>query len=148
MLLFSVSLVKPLIIAPFEFLVAPVGPIFGPIILKLSFLSTQCIFLGYSSLHKGFKCLEPNTERVYISRDVIFDESIFPFETLHPNAGARLRKETLLLPEHLLNPGRGDVDCINVNVTNNHATNEPKTVSGEDLFQDAQEDAEDLGVFF
>jgi hypothetical protein len=72
----------------------------------------------------------------------------FPFETLHPNAGARLRKETLLLPEHLRNPGRGDADCIDVNVTNNHATNEPQTVSGEDLFQDAQDDADDPGVFF
>jgi histone deacetylase 1/2 len=47
---------------------------------KLSFRSTRCVFLGYSSRHKGFKCLEPNTGRVYISRDVIFDESVFPFE--------------------------------------------------------------------
>jgi len=44
---------------------------------KLAFRSTRCVFLGYSSIHKGFKCLEVSTGRVYISRDVVFDETIF-----------------------------------------------------------------------
>ena len=34
---------------------------------KLSFRSTRCVFLGYSSLHKGFKCLDPTTGHIYIS---------------------------------------------------------------------------------
>ena len=34
---------------------------------KLSFRSTRCAFLGYSSMHKGFKCLDPTSGRVYIS---------------------------------------------------------------------------------
>jgi hypothetical protein len=38
-----------------------------------------CLFLGYSPLHKGYKCLHLPTGRVYISRDVIFNESSFPF---------------------------------------------------------------------
>jgi hypothetical protein len=59
------------------------------------------VFLGYSSRHKGVKCLEVKTGRVYISRDVVFDETVFPFQSLHPNAGALLRKEILLLPESL-----------------------------------------------
>jgi hypothetical protein len=41
---------------------------------KLAFRSTQCVFIGYSPMHKEYKCLEPKTSRVYISRDVIFDE--------------------------------------------------------------------------
>lgn len=53
-------------------------------------------------MHKGFKCLEPATGRVYISRDVVFDESVYPFANLHPNVGAQLRKE-ILLPENLVN---------------------------------------------
>jgi transposase InsO family protein len=41
--------------------------------------SLPCVFLGYSPLHKGYKCLHLPTGRVYISRDVIFNESSFPF---------------------------------------------------------------------
>jgi hypothetical protein len=65
---------------------------------KLSFRSKRCVFLGYSPLHKGVKCPDVSTGRVYISRDVVFDEKKFPFAALHPNAGRRLRKEILLFP--------------------------------------------------
>jgi histone deacetylase 1/2 len=69
---------------------------------KLEFRSRQCVFIGYSPLHKGFKCLDVSSGRVFISRDVIFDESIFPFSELHSNAGARLRAEINLLPSDLV----------------------------------------------
>jgi hypothetical protein len=64
--------------------------------------SKQCAFLGYSNLHKGYKCLDFQSGRVYISRDVIFDEEVFPFSTLHSNVGARLRAEIALLPSGLV----------------------------------------------
>jgi histone deacetylase 1/2 len=89
---------------------------------KLEFRSKECVFLGYSKLHKGFKCLDVKTGRVYISRDVVFDENIFLFSELHANAGARLREEVLLLPSHLLNPlGDELIDDqeTNTNITNN-----------------------------
>jgi hypothetical protein len=73
---------------------------------KLAYRSKQCVFLGYYPRHKGVKCLEISTGRVYISRDVVFDETVFPFASLHPNAGTQLRKELLLLPD-LLNPSVG-----------------------------------------
>jgi hypothetical protein len=62
------------------------------------------VFLGYSNMYKGFKCLDANTGRIYIyiSRDIVFDENIFPFSKLHPNAGAKLRSEILLLPPSLV----------------------------------------------
>lgn len=69
---------------------------------KLQFLSKQCVFLGYSTLHKGFKCLDPNSGRVYISRDVTFDENVFPFAHMHSYADARLRSEFSLLRPTLI----------------------------------------------
>lgn len=70
------------------------------------------MFLGYSNSHKGFKCLDPSEGRVYISRDVVFDETVFPFASLHPNAGARLRAELKLLPDILLNPSMNFGDAL------------------------------------
>lgn len=37
------------------------------------------MFIGYGGLHKGYKCLDVATGRVYISRDVVFMSSYFPF---------------------------------------------------------------------
>lgn len=67
-------------------------------------------------MHKGFKCLNVSTGRIYISRDVVFDEQIFPFSQLHANAGAQLRKEVVPLPPNLLNPG--GVSCVTPDITN------------------------------
>jgi hypothetical protein len=67
----------------------------------LAVRSQWCVFLGYSPMHKGVKCLDVSTGRVYISRDVIFDENVFPFQALHPNAGALLKREIIHLPTHI-----------------------------------------------
>lgn len=48
---------------------------------KLEFRSLECTFLGYSLNHKGFKCLDP-TGKIIISRNVIFDETSFPFSKM------------------------------------------------------------------
>jgi hypothetical protein len=45
---------------------------------KLSFRSKECVFLGYSSLHKWYKCLDPNSGRIHISGDVFY-ENVFLF---------------------------------------------------------------------
>lgn len=89
---------------------------------KLQFRLKECTFLGYSPLHKGFKCLDPYTGRIYISRDVVFDESVFPFTKLHPNAGAQLRLEIELQPDALLPTSRGLQQ-------HTHMTNPPANVT-------------------
>ena len=48
---------------------------------KLIPRSTQCVFIGYSRLHKGHLCLHPNSGQVYITRHIVFDELAFPFST-------------------------------------------------------------------
>lgn len=69
---------------------------------KLAFRSKQCAFLGYSSHHKVYKCLDISNGHVYISRDVVFDETVFPFAKLRPNAGAGLHAEISLLSPDLI----------------------------------------------
>ncbi|RVX17039.1 Retrovirus-related Pol polyprotein from transposon RE1 [Vitis vinifera] len=44
--------------------------------------SIACVFLGYASAHKGYICLDVSTSRLYISRDVLFHESSFPFQSI------------------------------------------------------------------
>lgn len=93
------------------------------------------MFPGFSNLHKGFKCLDVSSGRVYVSRDVTFDEQVFPFATLHPNAGARLRAEISLLPSNLMNTSTLDQggeeqndQMFNIHIPN--ATNDACTDAG------------------
>ncbi|KAL5816547.1 hypothetical protein ACOSQ3_024925 [Xanthoceras sorbifolium] len=45
---------------------------------KLQFRSAPCTFLGYSSNHKGYNCLDKNG-RLFVVRNAVFDETVFPF---------------------------------------------------------------------
>ncbi|KAM1315704.1 hypothetical protein ACFX2F_019436 [Malus domestica] len=49
---------------------------------KLDTKSKLCVFLGYSLNHSGYRCLDPVTNKLYISRHVVFDENSFPFKHL------------------------------------------------------------------
>lgn len=46
---------------------------------KLAPRSTECIFLGYPKDHKGYRCLDLRSNKIIISRHVVFDELLFPF---------------------------------------------------------------------
>jgi len=53
---------------------------------KLAPRSTACVFLGYPSSHKGYRCLDLSTRRIIISRHVVFDETCFPFSLYSPRS--------------------------------------------------------------
>lgn len=60
---------------------------------KLSFRSQKCIFLGYSSVHKGYKCLSADGH-IYISKDVQFHEARFPYPELFPSSSTLVTSTT------------------------------------------------------
>jgi hypothetical protein len=51
---------------------------------KLAPRSTLRVFLGYSTDHKGYRCLDVSTNRLIVSRHVVFDDDNFPL-TVSPN---------------------------------------------------------------
>lgn len=87
------------------------------------------------------------TGRVYISRDVVFDESVFPFESLHPNAAAILRKEILLLPSHLQSFDRGGDNCTNQfdDYSSSSTTAMPVQVNEENTGENGMENDQNPG---
>ncbi|PKU65364.1 Retrovirus-related Pol polyprotein from transposon TNT 1-94 [Dendrobium catenatum] len=47
---------------------------------KFSPRSQACVFIGYSPLHKGYKCYNPSTGKTHVSRHVVFYEHQFPYK--------------------------------------------------------------------
>lgn len=46
---------------------------------KFSLKTYPCVFIGHSSLHKGYRCYHTQTKRVYVSRRIIYDELNMPY---------------------------------------------------------------------
>lgn len=73
---------------------------------KLAFRSKPCIFVGYCSNQKGYRYFEPLTQKVYISRSVVFDETRFSARdkpTSHGSCKITVRTESpvMILPPQL-----------------------------------------------
>jgi hypothetical protein len=66
------------------------------------------VFLGYNLHHKGYRCLHVPSGRLYISRNVVFDESRFPFATPSPPASS---SQPVSLPTSLLIPSCSPPSC-------------------------------------
>ena len=49
---------------------------------KLEPWTRECIFIGYPTHSKGYICLDPQTNCVYTSRHVLFNEAKFPFSSI------------------------------------------------------------------
>ncbi|CAL2225121.1 unnamed protein product [Prunus armeniaca] len=43
---------------------------------KLDHCALQCVFIGYSSTQKGYKCYHPPTQKVHVTLDVTFHEEM------------------------------------------------------------------------
>ncbi|KAJ9546696.1 LOW QUALITY PROTEIN: hypothetical protein OSB04_019239 [Centaurea solstitialis] len=67
---------------------------------KLSPRSTQCVFLGYPSDFRGYRCYDPHTGRVHLSRHVTFDENTFPFHATPPKDHYNFLDDDPILLDH------------------------------------------------
>jgi hypothetical protein len=76
---------------------------------KLSPRSTACIFLGYPTEHKGYKCMDLSTRKVITSCHVLFNEHMFPL-TLQPS----VTKPQPSLPAR--DPGESALDLVPIRV--------------------------------
>lgn len=59
--------------------------LFATIPHKLSRRTTPCVFMGYTPLHRGYRCLDISNGKIIISRHVMFDENTFPFKNKSNN---------------------------------------------------------------
>jgi histone deacetylase 1/2 len=66
----------------------------------MDFRSKSCIFIGYSIGHQGYKCLDVATGKIFISRHVVFDESIYPY-TVPTSASLTPKSNPVVLPPNL-----------------------------------------------
>lgn len=48
---------------------------------KLQPQSIPCVFIRYHPSVKGYRCLDPVSGKIYLSRHVVFDEQCFPFSS-------------------------------------------------------------------
>lgn len=55
---------------------------------KLTFRSKKCVFIGYSTNQKGYRCLDLGTSKVYISRHIIFYEDQFPAKDMDESSNS------------------------------------------------------------
>jgi histone deacetylase 1/2 len=98
---------------------------------KLTFRSKECVFIGYSNHHMGYKCLDVSTGRVYISRNVIFDENVFLFARNSSSGSSVYSATDLLTDVHVQpiplvvpyagNPGGGADDDRHAGDVDHHA---------------------------
>ncbi|MCO5555991.1 hypothetical protein L7F22_045329 [Adiantum nelumboides] len=59
---------------------------------KLDPKPEKCIFVGYSNEQKGYRCYNPSTRELRVSRDVVFDEMVGWYSDVKENIGADVKE--------------------------------------------------------
>ena len=69
---------------------------------SLDFRSTPCVFLGYSTSHVGYRCLDLSSKQIYLARHVQFHETVFPFDKTEQIAATPKQPSAPSIPVTLL----------------------------------------------
>ncbi|KAI0498995.1 hypothetical protein KFK09_019895 [Dendrobium nobile] len=104
---------------------------------KLQPRSRSCVFLGYSHMSKGYKCLDISTGKIHISRHVVFDEITFPFQQT-PTTTPR---NTTSPPASLLVPVSTTIDTHtnNTKITNTNSIGVPSHYTARQSISPSQQ---------
>ena len=62
---------------------------------KLDPKAEKCVFIGYSLEQKGYKCYNPVTRQVRVSRDVVFDEMASWYAEVKQNIGSDVKENAV-----------------------------------------------------
>ena len=94
---------------------------------KLSPKAHRCVFVGYSSTQKGYKLYHPITKRVFVSKDVIFDEAKYYY-----NSKAYEKDSLLDYPtEKLLSEPSNHQDSSEIPIVVEMLSNEGANITSE-----------------
>jgi len=84
---------------------------------KLEPRSTPCVYLGFSSNYHCYQCFDPKSSKIYLSRDVKFFESIFPFQNMFSKLSSCFRQlawEDLVTTNQDISPMISPVPCTDL----------------------------------
>ncbi|MCO5558670.1 hypothetical protein L7F22_012256 [Adiantum nelumboides] len=62
---------------------------------KLDIKAEKCVFIGYSVEQKGYKCYNPVTHQVTVSKDVVFDEMETWYADVKDDIGTDVKKSVV-----------------------------------------------------
>ena len=65
---------------------------------KLDFRSSPCVFLGYSTSHLGYRCLDLSSKRIYLTCHVRFHENIFHLDKSEQITAPPIQPSASLIP--------------------------------------------------
>ena len=88
---------------------------------KLDPRAIKCVFLGYSSTQKGYKCYHPSSRKFYISADVTFIENK-PYFTK-----SYLQGEISMMEDSTFEPEPSDLDLPPVPNSSSPVSNQETT---------------------
>ena len=98
---------------------------------KLDPRALKCVFVGYSSTQKGYKCYHPHARKLYVSTNVTFDENKSYFSTPYLQRDlSTLGDEELAIPPLEIIPSSKSfkIKRNHFNVTNFFGTNSNITI--------------------
>ncbi|XP_056695786.1 uncharacterized protein [Spinacia oleracea] len=101
---------------------------------KFDSRSRRCVFIGYPAGYKAFKLYDLDTHTVFVSRDVIFFETIFPYKLSLPDKNLSPLPQTVSFGTEVSSPNTVDlIFPISPNTHISHNSPSPSLLSPSSL---------------